>query len=52
MKLDNEHQRMMLIEVINVATFPGKHAEEVADLLRALRGAEIEAAEVKSDAER
>ena len=42
MKLDTERQRAILIEMINVATFPGKHAEEVADLKRALSTAELE----------
>lgn len=41
MKLDNERQRELLLEVISVATFHGKYAEEVAELIRALRQAEI-----------
>lgn len=41
MILDNERQREILTELIMISSFPGKHAEEVVDLIRAIREAKI-----------
>lgn len=42
MKLDNEQQRKILIQLIDSATFPGHAREMVTELGRAIAGADIE----------
>lgn len=48
MRLDNEKQRTMLLQIINQVQFPGTLAEMVVDLKRAVSLASIED-QVKAD---
>lgn len=42
MKLDNQRQKEILLQLFNASQFPGQAIEEVFDLKKALKSAEIE----------
>lgn len=48
MKLDNENQRKMLIQLIAAATFQGAAVKEVAKLLHEVETAEIDVKAVEA----